>query len=119
MIWSTENDLNFRVHLKPNQQLKYLNKGSTHTEACFAIPSGAVRRLALLTTRTNESEDIRMDELYPLHAKALRAANLAPPIFPTHGEILDSSTMREPKENDKCNNKKKEEINGRYDSASA
>ena len=72
MFWSTENDLNFRVHLKPNQQLKHLNKGSTHTEACFvAIPSGLVRRLALLTMRTNELEDIRMDELYPLHAKAL------------------------------------------------
>ena len=108
MFWLTENDLNFQVHLKLNQQLKYLNKGSTHTEACFvAIPSGVVRRLALLTMRTNELEDIRMDELYPLHAKALWVANLAPPIFPTHGEILDSLTMREPKENDKCNNNKK------------
>ena len=33
--------------------------------------------------------------------------NLAPPIFPTHGEILDCLMMREPKENDKCNNNKK------------
>ena len=73
----------------------------------MAIPSGVVRRLALLMMRMNESEDIRMDELYPLHAKALRAANLAPPIFLTHGEILDSLMMREPKENDKCNNNKK------------
>ena len=73
----------------------------------MAIPSGVVRRLALLMMRMNELEDIRMDELYPLHAKALRVANLAPPIFPTHGEILDSLMMREPKENDKCNNNKK------------
>ena len=94
--------------MKLNQQLKYLNKGSIHTEACFAaIPSGVVRRLALLTMRMNESEDIRMDELYPLHVKALHVANLAPPIFPTHGKILDSLMMREPKENDKCNNNKK------------
>ena len=50
-----------------------------------------------------------MDELYPLHAKALWAANLAPPIFPTHGKILDSLMMREPKKNDKCNNDKKGE----------
>ena len=108
MFWSTESDLNFRAHLKLNQELKYLNKGSTHTEACFvAIPSGVVRRLALLMMRTNELEDIRMDELYPLHAKALWVANLALPIFPTHGEILDSLMMREPKENDKCNNDKK------------
>jgi hypothetical protein len=95
MYWSEDGDLRFRVHLKPNQQLKYLNKGSTHTEACFAaIPNGVLKRLALLTTRTEISEVTRMDILYPLHAKALRAANLAPPIFPTHGEILDTIDER-------------------------
>ena len=73
----------------------------------MVIPSGVVRRLVLLMMRMNELEDIRMDELYPLHAKALQAVNLAPPIFPTHGEILDSLMMREPKENDKHNNDKK------------
>jgi hypothetical protein len=95
MYWSDEGDLRFRVHLKPNQQLKYLNKGSTHTEACFAaIPNGVLKRLALLTTRTETSEMTRMDILYPLHAKALRVANLAPPIFPTHGEVLDAIEER-------------------------
>ena len=33
--WAPNNGLRFRVHLKPNQQLKYLNKGSSHTKACF------------------------------------------------------------------------------------
>jgi hypothetical protein len=52
MYWSTEGNLQFKVHLKENQILKYLNCGSTHTEACFAaIPTGAVmKRLASLTS---------------------------------------------------------------------
>ena len=61
MFWSAEGELNFRVHLKKNQQLKFLNRGSTHTEACIqAIPSGVLRHLAMLTTRTEESESKRM-----------------------------------------------------------
>jgi hypothetical protein len=34
-----------------------------------------------------------MDELYPMHVKALQAANLAPNIFPTLGKILDNQQM--------------------------
>jgi len=103
MCWSPEGELQFRVHLKKNQALKYLNRGSSHTEACFAaIPAGVMKRLASLTTRTKESEVKMMDELYPEHAKALRAAKLAPDKFPTLGEILDkqvgSSTTEEDKE---------------------
>jgi hypothetical protein len=33
---------------------------------------------------------MRMDELYPMHVKALQAAKLAPNIFPTLGKILDN-----------------------------
>ena len=55
MFWSERGDLQFRDHLKANQQLKYLNRGSTHMEACFqAIPSGVLRHLATLTTETEE-----------------------------------------------------------------
>jgi hypothetical protein len=50
-------------------------------------------RLAYLTTRTEESELMRMDELYPVHAKALKKANLAPDTFPTLGKILDNQQM--------------------------
>jgi len=43
MYWREE-ELKFRVHLKPNQVLKYLNQGSAHTNACFrAIPYGVLR----------------------------------------------------------------------------
>jgi hypothetical protein len=69
MYWSPEGNLQFRVHLKENQVLKYLNRGSTHTDACFAaIPTGVMKRLASLTTRTEKSELMTMDKLYPAHA---------------------------------------------------
>jgi hypothetical protein len=94
MHWSPEGHLQFRVHLKENQVLKYLNRRSTHTDTCFAaIPTGVMKRLASLTTRTEESELTRMDELYPAHAQALKKANLAPDTFPTLGEILDNQQM--------------------------
>ena len=47
MIWSDHGDLQFQVYMKENQKLKYLNKGSTHTDPCFkAIQSGVQDRLA-------------------------------------------------------------------------
>ena len=94
MYWSLEGNLQFRVHLKENQVLKYLNRGSMHTNACFAaIPTGVMKSLASLTTRTKESELMQMDELYPEHAKALKKANLAPDIFPTLGKILNNQQI--------------------------
>jgi hypothetical protein len=70
--------------------LKYLNCSSTHTETCFAaIPAWVMKRLASLTTRTDESELMRMDQLYPAHTTALQTAGLAPDIFPT---LAKSST---------------------------
>jgi hypothetical protein len=45
MYWSPEGNLQFRVHLKENQVLKYLIRGSTHTETCFAaIPTGVMNK---------------------------------------------------------------------------
>lgn len=36
LFWIDE-QLQFSVHLKENQELKYLNKGSTHTSTCFRV----------------------------------------------------------------------------------
>jgi hypothetical protein len=97
--------------------LKHLNHGSTHTEACFpAIPTGVMKRLASLTTRTDMSELMRMDELYPMHAKVLQAANLAPNIFPTLGKILNNQ-QTDPTTNDE-KGKKTTKIQELYNFAS-
>ena len=43
MYWNDRHDLKFRVHMKPNQKLKYLNSDSTHMSSIFrAIPSGVL-----------------------------------------------------------------------------
>ena len=41
LMWDQDGNLQFGVHLKPNQKLKYLDTTSTHTPHCFkAIVSG-------------------------------------------------------------------------------
>ena len=84
MYWREE-ELKFRVHMKPNQVLKYLNKGSAHTNACFrAIPHGVLRRLTVLTSLTPETENLTIDQLYPEHIRALEKAKLpTPKVYPT------------------------------------
>ena len=81
-------DLLFQVHMKPNQQVKYLNQGSAHRKDVFkAIPSGVMGRLAKLTSRTEENGDVRMDVLYPEHATDLSMSDLAPSLYPTLREL--------------------------------
>ena len=101
-LYWRESALEFRVHLKPNQQLKYLNRGSTHTSACFkAIPSGVIRRLTSLTSMTEENADKRINELYPEHAKALENAKLTTPEeYPTLRESLLLLQLQKQKKND-------------------
>jgi hypothetical protein len=78
MSWDKKTGkLVFGVHLKPNQQLKYLNEGSSHTPGCFkAISSGVCHRLAKLTTMDTDNGDKKLDELYPKHFEALSSAGL-------------------------------------------
>ena len=96
-LYWRENELNFRIHLKPNQQLKYLNKGSTHTNATFkAIPNGVLKRLANLTSANPETENKRLNELYPQHALALEKAQLtsASSENPTLKDSLEKITIK-------------------------
>ena len=83
-LWNADGALEYQVHRKPNQQLKYLNKGSTHTNATLnAIPISIFYRLAKLTSRTKKNTQMRIDGIYQGHAKALSKARLAPKIYPT------------------------------------
>ena len=76
LFWLND-ELKFRVHLKKGQLLKYLNKGSAHTNTCLkAIPSGVLRRLASLTSLLPDNKNATMDTLYPNHIAALRKAKL-------------------------------------------
>ena len=91
LSWYNGETLQFGVHLKENQQLQYLNKGSSHTPACFrAIPQGVCNRLTKLTTVTEHNSKTPLDELYPDHFAALKQANLinkrSMPTMPTLSE---------------------------------
>ena len=89
LSWTEAEKLSFGVHLKPNQQLKYLNEGSAHTQACFkAITTGVYKRLASLTTVTNENKNSTLEQLYPKHFEALKKANLITSKVPTLEEEL-------------------------------
>ena len=110
--WSESDNLQFRVHLKPNQKLKYLNKGSAHTPACFkAIVSRVFNRLAKLTSKTDETRGKKINQLYPKHIKALKQADPKTEEYKTLEELHEE---REQKEKEKVNKEKKqaeEEIN--------
>jgi hypothetical protein len=82
----------FCVHLKPNQQLLYLNRGSSHTSTCYrAIESGVLGRLAKRTSATAAKNlGCPMHQLYPEHAKALQHAGLSGSRLPTLKQVLDS-----------------------------
>ena len=90
MYWRND-ELQFRVHLKPNQVLKYLNKDSAHTKATFqAIPHGVLRRLTSLTSVHEDNEDTTLDVLYPKHIEALEKAGLPlPKVYPTLKEATE------------------------------
>ena len=96
-VWNADGESEYQFHRKPNQTLKYLNKGSTHINATFnAIPSGIFYRLAKLTSRTKKNTQMKIYEIYQGHAKSLSKAGLAPKIFPTLKEIwrkMDASKI--------------------------
>jgi hypothetical protein len=93
MYWNSQGQLLFRVHLKPNQQLLYLNRGSSYTLSCYrAIESSVMGRLAKLTSATAATLGCPMHQLYPEHMKALQHAGLSGSHLPTLKQVLDSRT---------------------------
>ena len=88
MSWSPEGDLQFGVFRKKVKQLKYAIKKNTHTPGTLrAIPSGFLNHLAKLTSRKPSIHAEAVDKIFPDHANALRKAGLAPPNFPTMGDL--------------------------------
>ena len=75
LIWNNKDELKFKVYLKENQKIKYLNSDSTHSKHCIrAIPCGLFKRLAKLTSTTRRKLETTIDDLYPEHTKALKIA---------------------------------------------
>ena len=89
LFWH-KNELKFKVHVKPNQQLKYLNRSSTHLVHVFnAVPNAIIKRIAQLTSITATNRNQPIDELYPDHAKALKITGLNPRKYPMLREAYE------------------------------
>ena len=107
MYWNKIGELKFQVHLKPNQKLKYLNNDSTHLPSNFrAIPSGVLNQLSHLTSKSKALEDIKLDTIYPDHAKALQIAGIAPKIFPAFKEIETLRNLKTKEEREELKREK-------------
>ena len=86
MVWPQYLDLNIKMNFL--QKLKYVGKEVTHTPGNLrAIPSRVLNRLAKLTSRKPSIQSEAVDTIYPYHANDLRKAGLAPPVFPTMGDL--------------------------------
>ena len=102
MSWSPEGDLQFGVFRNKGQQLKYVNKESTHIPGTLrAIPSGVLNRLSKLTSRKPSIQAEAMDTIYPAHANALRKVGLAPPVLPTIGDLWRKQDEKVDKEKER------------------
>eukprot|EP00957_Ditylum_brightwellii_P189250 14404558-Ditylum_brightwellii.AAC.1 len=78
----------FQVYYKKNQQLKYVDHLSTHMQSMFkSITKGVLTQLGRLTSRAKELDLVKIDSIYPDHAKALSIADVVLEILPTFGEI--------------------------------
>ena len=95
------------IHLKPNQKLKCLNSDSNHIPSCFkSISRGVLKRLAKLTTMTEENQMNLLDKLYPHHFHMLKIASLTPSKIPTLKEQLKNNKTDEIKKMKKNKDKK-------------
>eukprot|EP00957_Ditylum_brightwellii_P046763 3548933-Ditylum_brightwellii.AAC.1 len=87
MKWES-NRLLFQVYRKEDQQFKYVDRQSTHRPTTFkSIVTGVYTRLSRLTSYSKSTVEKPIDKLYPDHAAALKAADLADDNFPKFGEV--------------------------------
>jgi len=81
--WNEEGNLHMRVFWKTNQELKYVNRGNTHTSACvYAIPQAVFKIMSRLTSRDENLTSTTIDFVYPDHIKALNNAELLETLGP-------------------------------------
>ena len=93
--------------MKPNQKLKYLNKGSCHTNSCFnTIPLGVFNCTYMLTSQSAKNMKTRLDVLYLLHMKALTIAKLATAPFPKMSEVVEKMELKAAEQKNLIRNKR-------------
>ena len=95
----------FKVSIKPNQKLKYLNLGSKHTDYCFrTIASGVFSQPSTLTSVSPKTMNPILDILYHNHAKPIHNAGSVLNMFPKMKEFLEYITTKNNNEEKKKKN---------------
>ena len=104
-LWITDRELEYQVHRKPSQKLKFLNKGRTHKNAMInKIPSGIFYRLEKIIWRMKKNAQMKIDERYQGHTKTLSKAGLGIKIYRTLRDIwkkADASKLNNDKKREK------------------
>ena len=76
------------MYRNEDQQLKYMDRQSTHRPTTFkSIATGVYTRLSRLTSYSKSMAEKSIDKLYPDHAAALKVADLVDNNFPKFGEV--------------------------------
>lgn len=93
MEWDINRDLDFKVHLKPNSKIKYVNKTLDHSKLVIKeVKNGVLERLCKLTTINEARRKEKIENIYLEYVKALRKADLLVGECPTFGEIEEKMT---------------------------
>jgi len=66
LVWATNGDLQFQVHLKPNQQVKCANADSIHAKAFFkAIPSEVYKKTVQIDNNHGNNQEPTTEQNLP------------------------------------------------------
>lgn len=77
LSWEQDGELFWSCYKKPESQKKYLNHDSLHTRSCKQnIGPECVRRLAKLTKKSEDLENVKISDFYPDHYEAILKAGL-------------------------------------------
>eukprot|EP00957_Ditylum_brightwellii_P134777 10275506-Ditylum_brightwellii.AAC.1 len=95
MYWKNK-ELQFAVHHKENQTIKFVSKDSCNRPSVFKlIPAGFFTCMGRLTSLTLQNAKISIMKLYPLHDKAFKKANLLLKNVPTVGDLYQAGDNRQ------------------------
>ena len=87
MSWNKYGEIDFKVGIKENTQIKYINNSSDHNKMVLKeIPKGVFERLTKLTTMNDERRLIKIEELYLIYEEELKKSKLIDDT-PAFGEV--------------------------------
>ena len=89
MLFNDDNSLDFKVHVKPNVKIKYVNSTLQNAKSVIEeVPRGVMERLTKLTIMNERRLNMKINELYLEHIKSLRSAGFIKGETPTFKKFI-------------------------------